>query len=244
MKIFRLIILLPVLAQAQVIDYKKVIIPETIVAQVFEERLVQLAWNNNPSNKEVIQNVQLARREKKLAQFGWLDNIYAAGNINEFTINPNPEVNSVFFPRYNFGVRFSLGTFFLTPIQAKVANDKIVNSMFMVDQQKLQIRETILAHVERLKHFYKFIKLRDRIREDYLSMYKNAERQFSIGEITIEAYRAATLAYYKQVESVIEAEASYNEVEINIEAIVGIELKEVNGYSDFILKLDEEMKAY
>ena len=66
---------------AQNIDYNKIVLPDKVIPSSFEERLVQLAWKNHPSNIIASQNVQIAGKEKKLAQWKWLDDIYANGNL-------------------------------------------------------------------------------------------------------------------------------------------------------------------
>lgn len=238
---------LPLAALAQSIDYNKIVLPEKVIPNNFEERLIQLAWKNHPANKMVLQNVDIAHREKNQARFKWLDDIYAAGNLNEYTLKKQETVpgtlpTNIFFPRYNFGIRFSLGTFFNIPGQVKIADGKLINAEYAVDEKKLLLREEILGDVEKLKQFYKFVKLRRQIKEDFFTMYKDAEKRFSTGEMKIEGFRAAVQSYYNQAESVVEAQANFNGVKINLEALVGVELSDVEGYSDFISKLDAELK--
>ncbi len=228
---------------AQNIDYNKIILPDNAVPSTFEERLVQLAWRNHPSNKIVLQNVQIARKEKKLSQLKWLDDIYANGNLNEYTINPSPlGISNVFFPRYNFGVRVSIGTFVTTSLHSKMGSYKIVNSENEVNERKLLVREEVLANFEKLKQFYKFMKLREQIKEDFLTMYKDSEKKFSTGEIDIEKYRTAVQSYYGQAEKVVEAQANFNNSKITLEALVGIDLSELEGYQQFVQKLDSEIR--
>ena len=238
----------PLAALAQNIDYNKIVLPQRVIPNNFEERLIQLAWKNHPANKTVVKNVDIAHSEKNMARFKWLDDIYAAGNLNEYTLKkqettPNTLPTNIFFPRYNFGIRLSLGTFFNTPGNVKIANGKLVNAEYAVDERKLLLREEILGDVEKLKQYYKFIKLRRQIKEDFFTMYKDAEKRFSTGEMKIEAFRAAVQSYYNQAELVVEAQTNFNGVKINLEALIGIELSEVEGYSDFISKLDAELKS-
>lgn len=244
MRLLIFILLLPFLAKAQTLDYNKVIVPEHIATQVFEEKLVQLAWKNNPSNDILLQNIKIAEREKKVSSLGWLSEIYASGNLNEFTIDPNRETDNVFFPRYNFGIRVSLGTFFVTPQQVKIANDRINNAKSAVGEQKLSVRETVLSNVEKFKQYYKFIKLREQIREDYFTLYKDSERRFSLGEVSMEIYRNSVQAYYKQVELVIEAQTNFNSSKLLLESLIGVPLQEIDGYQAFLQKLDAELRAY
>ena len=59
----------------------------------------------------------------------------------------------------------------------------------------------------------------------------------------MEAFRLAVQSYYNQAELVVEAQTNFNGAKINLEALIGIELSEVEGYSDFISKLDAELKS-
>ena len=54
--------LAPACVVAQSIDYNKIIVTEQVTAISFEEKLVQLAWRNHPSNKVVTQKVERHRR--------------------------------------------------------------------------------------------------------------------------------------------------------------------------------------
>jgi outer membrane protein TolC len=245
MKIIRLLTLLaflPLVATSQSIDYNKIILPDRVAPKNFEERLVQLAWKNHPSNRVVEQNIEIAQKEKSLARWRFLDDIYANGNINEYTLHPQPDATNIYFPRYNFGVRVTLGSFVNIPLQVSAANNRLNNSMLLENQKKLTVREDVLGNVEKLKQFYKFIKIREQIKEDFRTMYKDAEKKFSTGDINIERYRAAVQAYYDQTEQVVEAQTNFNGVKITLEGMVGVLLTDVEGYQAFISRLDAEIK--
>jgi len=246
MKAFHSILFVFVIAcslHAQNIDYNKIILPDNVAPATFEERLVQLAWKNHPSNRTKQQNVKIAQSEKQLAQWKWLDDIYATGNLNEYTINPSPNgPDNIFFPRYNFGIRFSLGTFVNTPVHTKIAYTKILNAENDVNEQKLAVREAVLSNFEKMKQYYKSLKLREQIMEDYLTMYKDSEKKFSTGEIDIEKYRMAVQSYYGQAEKVVDAESSFNSAKITLDAIIGLDLSELEGYKEFLQLLDSEIR--
>src|SRR6185295_14317900 len=110
--------------------------------------------------------------------------------------------------------------------------------MLLENQKKLTVREDVLGNVEKLKQFYKFIKIREQIKEDFRTMYKDAEKKFSTGDINIERYRAAVQAYYDQTEQVVEAQTNFNGVRITLEGLVGVQLQDIEGYQEFISRLD------
>ena len=231
----------PFLGKAQSIDYNKIIVTEQISAISFEERLVQLAWRNHPSNRIVMQKVELAQSVRAKARWSWLDNIFVEGNYNEFTGKDeiDPLARS-FYPRYNVGVRLPISTFVQTPLSAQVANDQVLISESDVNAKKLETRESVLQAVEKLKERFKIIKLRERIQEDYFLMFQSAEKKFKAGEINLDNYRATSQAYYMKEEEIIQARSIFNQQRIALEAMIGVELKDVEGYVQFIDKLTTE----
>jgi outer membrane protein TolC len=231
----------PFLGKAQSIDYNKIIVTEQISAISFEERLVQLAWRNHPSNRIVMQKVELAQSVRAKARWSWLDNIFVEGNYNEFTGKDeiDPLARS-FYPRYNVGVRLPISTFVQTPLNAQVANDQVLISESDVNAKKLETRESVLQAVEKLKERFKIIKLRERIQEDYFLMFQSAEKKFKAGEINLDNYRATSQAYYMKEEEIIQARSIFNQQRIALEAMIGVELKDVEGYVQFIDKLTTE----
>lgn len=228
---------------SQSVDFNKVVLPDHVTNISFEEKLVQLAWSNHPANKIKAKNVLIAKQENKVSKWRWLDDIYANGNLNEYTINPNPDgVSNNFFPRYNFGVRISLGTFVTTPMHVRSTQLRLENAELEVNEQKLMVRSEVLSSLEKVKQFYKFLKLREQITEDLLMMYKDAEKKFSTGEIDIDKYRISVQSYYAQAEKVVEAEANFNAAKISLEGLVGVSLSDIDGYTRFIQTLDAQTR--
>lgn len=236
-----LLLIAPLCLRAQSIDYNKIIVTEQISAISFEERLVQLAWKNHPSNKIVTQRVEYAETMRSKARWSWLDNIRLDGNYNEFTDAKNDEsVGRAFYPKYNIGVRLPLSTFVQTPLSAKAANDQVLISEYDVNAKKLETRQSVMMAVERFKERFKIIKLRERIQEDYFLMFQSAEKKFKSGEVTLESYRATSQAYYGREEEIIQARSVFNQQRIELEAMIGLELKDVEGYVQFIDRLTTE----
>jgi len=64
-----LVFCLPI--HAQQIDYKKIILPDGITNLSVEERLVQLAWKNNPEVKAVQHDVNASQYDVKIAATRW-----------------------------------------------------------------------------------------------------------------------------------------------------------------------------
>lgn len=236
-----LFVLLPLLSRAQAVDYNKIIVSDQVPSISFEERLVQLAWKNHPTNKVALQKVEMAQALKSKASWAWLDNFFVQANINEFT--GNTEVDGwgrAFYPKYNLGVKLPIGTFVHTPLNTHAANDQVLINEYEVNAKKLEVRRDVLLSIEKLRERFKIIKLRERIKEDYLLMFQDAEKKFKEGKITLEFYRGTIQAYTLQEEEIIQAQSLFNQERIALEQLIGVELKDVEGYIEFTNRLTKE----
>lgn len=236
-----LFVLLPLLSHAQAVDYNKIIVSDQVPSISFEERLVQLAWKNHPTNKVALQKVEMAQALKSKASWAWLDNFFVQANVNEFTGNTDADGwGRAFYPKYNLGVKLPIGTFIHTPLNAHAASDQVLINEFEVNAKKLQVRRDVLLAIEKLRERFKIIKLRERIKEDYLLMFQDAEKKFKEGKITLEFYRGTIQAYTLQEEEIIQAQSLFNQERIALEELIGVELKDVEGYVEFTNRLTKE----
>lgn len=232
------VLCLPVCVMAQTIDYNKIILPPTIKPTTFGEKLVQLAWSNHPSVKSTVENTEIARLDRTLSRWQWLDGITATGNLNEFTITGNTE-QATLFPRYNFAVSVSLGQFVRVPTQTNIAKSRMLNAGHDVNEKKLEVREQVMAALEKLKESYLIINLRKKGKEDFRTMYVNAEKKFLSGDLDIEKYQSAIQFYYVRSEELVQATSTFNQEKLALESLVGINLEEIEGYAEYLRELDQ-----
>ena len=237
------LVILSLSSWGQTIDYNKIIIPDKTPSISFEERLVQVAWKNNPQNVVVQQNLDVMKKEQRLATWEWLDNVMAQGNLNEYTIH-GLDYNSraIYYPRYNLSLRLTLGTFLLTPLKANIAKERATAGVALVNDQKIQIRKSVLLAVESLKEQYIVMKFRSRMKEDFLVLYRASQQKFSTGQITLEEYRMATHEYSSNAEMEVSAQSAFKQRKIELEALIGLSLEEVAGYDDFLKDLNNQSK--
>src|SRR5690606_9044575 len=111
------------------------------------------------------------------------------------------------------------------------------------NELKLSIRKDMLVQIEQFKERYKVLRLRDRLKEDFLVLLKDAEKKFSQGEIQIEQYQMASQAYYTRSEAVITAVSQFNQTKIALEELIGLRLEEVEGYNSFLNQLEAEIRS-
>lgn len=235
MKVFALVtgcMLISCLGYAQNIDYNKIILPEDATEIGLAEKLVQLAWENNPANQELLHQARVAKYDYKLEKWSWISSITASGNLNEFTLNPqkvqedNPTF-SPFFPRYNFGISLSLGTFFLTPMKSKQANMSYEIVQEQINQQKLTLRALVLTRYQDYIMNQKLFDVQNEITEDEYSEYLLAEQSFKKGDVSLERFKQVTRIYNAELTKRITLERDLNVSKIALEEIIGVRLEDV-----------------
>ncbi|MBX2916023.1 MAG: TolC family protein [Cyclobacteriaceae bacterium] len=230
-----LILLLALFAlgcMGQQIDYNKIVLPANAQNVSFEEKLVQLAWNNNPESQMAKEGVDLAKGESKVAlRSRWSQFMGVSGNLNEFNIkaftNSDQNQGNLFFPRYNVYVQLPISLLVVTPHEKKVAQARINTAEQRVNLTKLEIR----ARVLRLYSDYKKAELvwiiRKQSMDDEESSYLLVEQKFKNGDATIEEYTRAQKNRNDQRIQLAFAENEYVKSKINLEEVIGVRLEEV-----------------
>jgi len=227
MLILLLVISTPLLAQN--VDYNKIILPEGSQGSEFEERLVQLAWRNHPSNEAIRREVNVASYDVKLSNASWLENIRITGNMNEFTINKaaDPFGRAAFFPKYNIGASISLGTFLTTPYTIKKSKEILVISQANVNTQKLAVRNTVLKLYNEFQMRERIYKLHSQALLDNETSHKLSEQRFRRGEITFETYSLSLSSYNDVMVAQLQSERDYKNAKLDLEQWIGMRLEDV-----------------
>lgn len=217
----------PVFAQS--IDYNKVILPESSQVTDFEEKLVQLAWRNHPSNEAMRRQVNIAGYNVKQSNTSWLDNIRLTGNLNEFTINKaaDPFGRAAFFPKYNIGASVSLGTFFNVPYNIRKSREELVISQANVNARKLEVRNIVLKLYNDYLMMERIYKLQSQALLDTETSHKLTEQRFRRGEITFEQYSASLTTYNEIMRTQLTAERDYKNAKLDLEQWIGMRLEDV-----------------
>ena len=229
MKMLILLLVISTPLVAQNVDYNKIILPEGSQGSEFEERLVQLAWRNHPSNEAIRREVNVASYDVKLSNASWLENIRITGNMNEFTINKaaDPFGRAAFFPKYNIGASISLGTFLTTPYTIKKSKEILVISQANVNTQKLTVRNTVLKLYNEFQMRERIYKLHSQALLDNETSHKLAEQRFRRGEITFETYSLSLSSYNDVMVAQLQSERDYKNAKLDLEQWIGMRLEDV-----------------
>jgi len=229
MKLLVLLLLISAPLLGQNVDYNKIILPESSQATEFEERLVQLAWRNHPSNEAVRREVNIAAFNVKQTNASWLERIVITGNLNEFTINKaaDPFGRAAFFPKYNIGASVALGTFFTIPYNIKKSREALAISQANVNTQKLTVRNTVLKLYNEYLMRERIYKLHSQALLDTETSHKLAEQRFRRGDIDFQTYSLSVTAYSDIMVAQLQSERDFKNAKLDLEQWIGMRLEDV-----------------
>ena len=227
----RIIVLLLFISQgllAQKTDYNKVIIPQGVFTDDYEEKLVQIAWQNYPQNEVAQRRVKIASYEVTQAKMQWLDIFSAQGNLNEYSIKGNDEnVQFNAFPRYNFGASITLGMFGDIPAEIKKRKEMLKITEAEVNMQKLAIRGEVLRRYHNYILSQALLENQAKMTENVYSSYSVAEQRFKNGEITLQEYNESLDKYNAERINLVKAETNLELARITLEEMLGVPLDEI-----------------
>lgn len=216
---------------AQNIDYNKIILPEGAQDVSFEEKLVQLAWKNNPETQIYQEETVLAKEDLKASKTLWTDYFGVAGNLNEFNINAvtgnDPTQQNQFFPRYNVYGRLPLSMVFHDPHKKKAAASRVKITEHRVNALKLEIRAMVLKLYQDVKLSESVWLIRQQTMADEESNFLLVEQKFKNGEALVEEYMRAQRSRNDIKIQVAIAESDYIKAKLELEKIIGLRLEDV-----------------
>ncbi|RAW01356.1 TolC family protein [Pseudochryseolinea flava] len=216
-------------AFSQDVDYNTIILPATAANVSFEEKLVQLAWRNDPLNHQVVKSSSIARYNMKQAQWNWLDYFSVQGNMNEFTINPDSDPNgrAAFFPRYNFGVRITMGTLFTNGLEVKKRRVAASQAEDAIKAQKLYVRSEVLTRYARFQLAEQKYKIQKETTDQSDVNFKYIEQRFKDGQEDLTTYNNILERNTNQALRLAEVEAELKIAKYEIEEMIGTKLENV-----------------
>lgn len=214
--------------QAQRTNFDKVVIPLERLTRDYKEKLVQLAWVNNPDNKVLEHEVKIAEIDKKAAKRIWLESVQASFNLNEGNFRSEDQTGgNLFFPKYNFSASLSLGSIFKTSSETKRAEQQLDIAHHRVNQRKLLIRAETLSRYEDYLTTVEMLKLRTQAVEDFYATFLAVSKKFKESRSSLEEYNQASTTYYTALENKLRGESEVNLKKISLEEIIGVSLEEV-----------------
>ena len=188
------------------------------------EKLVKLALQN-PTYEVVDRQVNKSLYELKKAKGSWLSPLMATGNVNEFSINQDPNVPN-FYPRYNFSVTVPLDLFSAKRNDVRIARENVLIAEAEKNQRYRQIRSEVLTAYEDYLMYKEMLDIQARLTQDQQTTLKTREKDFEDGLINAEEYNKYYATYSEQKGKLVEAVRNLNASKIALEAMIGIPLEQ------------------
>ncbi len=241
---------------AQIINVDTLIKPISQPDAIFEEYLVQLAWQNNPGNKVFEREITIAENDVKLAKWAWTDDFIAQFNLNErnlvsqydsITATVPPEFLPVgsppidfqvgtpgvtLFPRYNLTASIKLGTLFNNPKKTENARQKLEIGKHKRDQQKLEVRAAVLMAYYTYIESIEMLKIRTQAVEDSDASYKYIANLFKTGEAEFDQFNQAASNYHNSKEQQLQARSDTRLSKLELEMLIGMQLEKAKAYHE------------
>jgi outer membrane protein TolC len=225
--IFFLMISVPVLGQN--VDYNKIILPDQTKSADFAEKLVQIAWRNNPTNEVYRRQVDMANTDVRMSTTSWLGIIKLTGNLNQFTLNPASDINNraLYYPKYNIGASLSLDELFSRPYTTRKNKDLLVVAQANVNAQKLAVRNAVMKAYNEFQMREKVFKVQSQLLLDNETSHKLIEQRFKNGETNFETYSLSLNNYSQLTIGHLQAEKDYKNAKLDLEQLIGMRLEDV-----------------
>lgn len=191
----------------------------------FGEALVALAWKNYPENDAYRMEVKQQDYIIRQAKYDWLDGLTASFNLNEGNINPSEANPNLFFPRYNFGFRVSVGSILSNPSKVKYAALGKDIASKNVEQQKLAMRREVLSRYYNYLFSLDLLKVQMQAYQDIFSNFTMASQSFRNGEISLDEYNKSLAARNVAQQNRLNAQRELVMAELQLEELIGMELE-------------------
>lgn len=202
-------------------DFSRIVPPEGQTPRTFEDKLVQWAWYNCPEN--LIFKEEIAIRAKKVNLTWWeLLDATASFNLNEGNIQPTLTSDNLFFPRYNFGLTFNLGTILGMPAKKKIAEHELKIAELTESQKKLNVRGEVLRRYAEYELSVEILKYKTQAAEEAQSVYTLVLEQFEDDKVDFKDFTAASTNFHGANEAKAIAQANVQKAKISLEEMIGI----------------------
>ncbi len=219
--------------KAQDVDFSKVIPDKITDSTSYLDKLVYWAWQNHPNNWVLEHQIQKAEKNIKLTRYEWTKNVTATFNLNEkniyagpINLTGTPDANSL-LPRYNFGIRLSIGDIVTNPISVKMAKHDLSIAQENYNEQKLIMRSQVIQRYERYLLRQAILKHRTHAEEEMKLLYSRASDRFKKGELTLEEYSASFNTMNKSLEDRTIAETELRVAKVELEEMLGTILESI-----------------
>lgn len=203
--------------------------------------LIELAVEKSYTIKQNDLEIDRLVKEKDFTKNTWLEMFSVSGNLNELslkqtlgTTTTQQNQQNLFFPRYNFGVRFTIGS---------ITDIKHQKYLFSRDIDMLREEEKILETELRKEvklAYYNYLILKEKytIKKSFLELatatFNTTEKRFLEGDVQLEEFYAARETYSNFTLALLEAEEEFLTSKVNLESLVGTSIDQLGLNSSLV----------
>jgi outer membrane protein TolC len=192
------------------------------------ERLVAMA-SVNPRVTSLESVATQYEYEFKRGKTAWLNNIQAAGNVNELSLKQgsaptDPLIQSTQYPRYNVGVIIPLGLFINNGKQNKANYARYESMLDAVKIEKQNIRKEVITQYQNYILQKQLIALQQELLQDAKILLTKHEEDFRNDKITLETYTNTSRTYNNEQVKEINMQGGLKVIEAELEALIGMHI--------------------
>jgi outer membrane protein TolC len=219
---------------AQEVDFDKVI-PLTLTDSLsYIDRLVYWGWHNYSKGYSLEHEIKKAEKKIKLTRHDWTNNLTANFNLNERNINSDPSFGfdgssstNVIFPRYNFGIKLSIGDILVRPTEVNMAKYDLLVAHENLNSQKISFRTEVERRYELYLLKTEIFKHRVISEEDTKLIYNRVAEKFKKGEVTLEQFSSSQGLRNKSIEERTVSESEMKVAKLELEEVLGTKLESI-----------------
>jgi outer membrane protein TolC len=220
------LLLLPQLALAQSGSFQRKNVDQERMVRQYEERLVQMAFQNAKNLKIFEKEVALSELSVEQAKINLLQGIGLRLNLNEGNISDQANPN-LFFPRYNLSASISLGDIFGQKYERKAAEHTAEMARVNYELEKAKLRELVLILYKEYQVNLEILKNRTQAVDDAQSTQSLIAQQFRSGSVSLVDYNRSQEAYNNALDGKFRAEYQLYASKVALETLIGTPLERV-----------------
>lgn len=203
---------------------------DTARASDIRERLVQLAMQN-PVYEMTDHAAIAANAQIKIAKSAYLGLFAAQANVNQYTIFGAPKIGGqnvpYYYPLYNFSLNIPFDIFTRTTNTVKIAKQNYYITTAARNQKFREIKAEVLTKYEDYLLAKQLVELQGKVTQSEYATLKRSESDFAENLIKLEEVEQAQKSYINEQVRSLTLQRNLNVTKIDLEAIIGIKIEEV-----------------
>ena len=201
---------------------------DTVPHEAIGKGLADIALENANNGVSVQEaNTKASEYNYRAQKTAWIDNFRASGNINSFNnsrIN-DQSVGQAFYPRYNVGVSVPFGIFVNEPKRTKAQYYRYQADVENLKLAKQSLRLEVITRYYNYVRTQKLYELQEEVLQDVEFATSKTEEKFGKGEVTLDAYTAASARYNTERGQKVSLERDLMVARAELEMLLGMPLE-------------------